>query len=275
MFPNNNQEWFLNLKNIAKQDMSLAHLTQHRQTASNVLLSAKIENPGVGSWTTGKNSDNYTIENAVINGRKTWISGITTADYLIFHNNSGEVFYVDLHDTGIEIELQPLHGMEDTITGHATFTNTPIRKLFLNMWRDPKIACLHLYGFITNGLGLANGIYECLLAHHTRSEYEEKKLKLQIDTFELLWKSKLVELIETTDKINLVRLNNEFLTMVSYYKKMLLDLCQLAQAIHPSHLYNGPGEHYQFDLYQKHKDGLLFSSHMHSFYVSLGRTIQY
>jgi hypothetical protein len=273
MFPNNNQEWFLNLKNISKQNMSLGHLTQHRQMASNVLLLADIENSGVGCWTTTKLSDNFTIENEVVNGKKTWISGIPTADYLTFHNQSGEVFYVDLHDSGIEIELQKLHGMEDTITGHVTFTNTPIQKLF-SLWQNPKIMCLHFYGFLTNGLGLSNGIYECILTHHTRSEYEEKKLKLQIDTFELLWKSKLLELIETTDKINLVRLNNEFFTMFSYNKKMLLDLCHHAQMICPNHLYNPPGD-YQFDLYQKHKDGLLFSAHLYSFYMSLGRTIQY
>jgi hypothetical protein len=63
--------------------------------------------------------------------------------------------------------------------------------------------------------------------------------------------------------------------MFSYNKKMLLDLCHLAQAIHTNHLYNGTSGNYQFDLYQKHKDGLLFSSHMQSFYMSLGRTIQY
>ena len=250
MLLNNSQEWFYNLRSIAKQDMSLGHLTQHRQMASNVLLLANIENSGVGCWTTNKNSDNFQIENGVINGKKTWISGIPTADYLTFHDSTGEICYVNLHDTGIKIEMQQLHGMEDTMTGHVTFTNTPIRQLF-NIWKNPKISCLHLYGFITNGLGLADGIYECFLTHHTRSEYEEKKLKLQIDTFELLWKSKLLELIETTDHINLVRLNNEFLTMFSYNKKMLLDLCHLAQAIHPNHLYNGTSGNYQFDLYQK------------------------
>ena len=274
MFPNNNQEWFLNLKNTAKQDMSLGHLMQHRQMASNVLLFANVENSGVGCWTTNKNIDNFTINHGVINGKKSWISGIPTADYLAFHDNTGQAFYVDLHDPGIEIEIQKLHGMEGTITGHVTFTNTPVQRLF-NIWNTPKILCLHFYGFLTNGLGLAEGIYECLLDHHIRSEYEEKKLKLQIDTFELLWKSKLSELIETTDHINLVRLNNEFFTMFSYNKKMLLDLCYYAQMTHANHLYNGPDDTYQFDLYQKHKDGLLFSSHMYSFYVSLGRTIQY
>jgi hypothetical protein len=274
MLLNNNQEWFYNLRNIAKQDLSQGHLTQHRQTASNVLVLANIKNPGVGCFTTNKNFDDFTIENGVISGRKTWISGIPTADYLTFHDSTGQLFYVDLHDTGIKFELNQLHGMEDTMTGYVTFTNTPIRQLF-NIWKNPKIVCLHFYGFLTNGLGLAEGIYECMLNHHTRNEYEEKKLKLQIDTFELLWKSKLTELIETNDHINLVRLNNEFFTMFSYNKKMLLDLCQMAQATHPNHLYNGPDDTYQFDLYQKHKDGLLFSSHMYSFYMSLGRTIQY
>lgn len=274
MFPNNNQEWFFNLKNIAKQNMSLGHLTQHRQAASNVLLLANIENPGVGCYTSPKNFDNFTIDNGVINGRKTWISGIPTADYLAFHDKDGRMFYLDLHSPGIEIEMQKLHGMEDTITGHVMFTNTPICRLF-NVYNDPKFMCLHFYGFLTNGLGLANGIYDCIQTHHIRDEYAEKKLKLQIDIFELLWASKLIELIETTDKTNLVRLNNEFFTMFSYNKKMLLDLCHLAQMMYPNHLHNGPGDDYQLDIYQKHKDGLLFASHMYSFYTSLGRTIQY
>lgn len=250
----------------AKQDLSQAHLMQHFATAQRYATASNITVNGQGTWSTNKPNDTLEYTNGVVNGTKHWVSGVKLCDWVIVvakeHSN---LILVKINTRDIDIIPVSTVGMEDTLTVNFKCSNTPAIRL-LDKGHDKYFLTMsmHELSFITNHLGLARSLLKDIADYtNTRFDYDIKKLRLEIDILEMLWKTE----VETLNEIEFNN-HNEFWNrrakIYGFAKKVLSNVTAFITEVTGSSLFVS-----EFPGHQRFKDGLIYSTHQRNLSVSL------
>jgi hypothetical protein len=246
------KSYFENLVELAKQDLSTAHVFQHTTTADLVASMFQISSQDPGAFSTEKKLDTVTIHNDQLTGSKLWVSNIPNVKWLICQVGN-KVVYVEL-DTSTQCEMILSTGMENTLTGHVTFNFTPC-KILCNI--DDQnyfvVRRIHALSFIAVHIGLCQSLYQNL-CYLSNTEYNVSKLKLQLDVLQLLWDQ--IDKNVTVDHTSHYYWNQKN-TVYAFAKKCLIEICQFIIETNSSSLFltSDPAN-------QKFKDALLYWTHM-------------
>jgi hypothetical protein len=257
-----------NLVLIAKQDLSLAHITQHGNSAK---LGAQLRNfkaQGPGAFSVVKSIDTVAFDNNTVTGKKYWVSNLPNVDWAVIqvkHNGYDRVVYVEIDDS-VKFEMISTMGMEKTLTGHMIFDHTPCHVIC--DYIDTEyfvIRRLTYLGFIAIHYGLALSLFEDIdnftRQHNIACEYNKEKLRLQLDVVDLLWNQLEKEITLKHQETFYWQQKN---TMYAFAKKCLVEVCQFTTEITGSGLYDLTTEHNQ-----RYRDALIYSTHMKNLYVSM------
>jgi len=267
-------QWFHDLRLLAQQDLSQAHIRHHRLSADNALKFAGMDGNAIGTHSSVKPNDNITtgFDDNLISGTKHWVSDSIDAEYGMFYIKPGiAVIVPDLKHSSIVVTPVPTVGMENTFTAHLTFNNTPALKLFnKNEGRAVQIFYIQDYAFITNLLGLSEGLFNDIDQYTKNAniscDHEKRKVKLNIDVLGMMWKDHLPS-IETATRNN--QIQAEIDTIYSFAKQTLLSVIHLVTEFTGSGIYQtGTPEN------QRLKDALIYSSHWFNMYTTLLPTMR-
>jgi hypothetical protein len=257
-----------NLVLLAKQDLSLAHVTQHSNSAR---LGAQLGNfkaQGPGAYSVVKSMDTVAFDNNTVTGKKYWVSNLPNVDWaviLVNHNGCDRVVYVELDDS-VKFEMISTMGMEKTLTGHMIFDHTPCYVVCdCSNTEYFVIRRLTSLGFIAIQHGLALSLFKDIdnftCQHNIACEYTKEKLRLQLDVMELLWNQLEKEItLKHQEKFYWQQKN----TMYAFAKKCLVEVCQFTTEITGSGLYDLATEQNQ-----RYRDALIYSTHMKNLYKSI------
>jgi hypothetical protein len=251
------------LVELAKQDLSTAHINQHNYTADLSAKIGQISTVGPGGFSSQKKIDTVKIDNNKLTGKKFWVSDIFNISWAVLHLDDLAV-YVDL-DTSVDHKIVPTMGMEKTFTANLTFDQTPCQ-IICNI-NDPMYFITRrtmTLGFIAVHYGLACALFEDI-DRYTESQkiscqYPKQKLKLQLDVMQLLWD-------QIPKQVSLKHQShnhwNQKNTAYAFAKKCLTEICQFVTEITGSGLYDlGNKSH------QRYKDALIYSTHMKNLFYS-------
>lgn len=259
--------YFWDLKKLAGQDLSAAHVLQHTATADLTAKLGGINTVGPGTHSALKPKDTVQLHNGTITGRKHWVSNIPNCGWGVFNVHEGNnraVVFVELHNA--KVEMVPTMGMEATLTGHLEFNNTPAVRICSN--QDPAyfpIMRQHSMSFITNHYGLTESLFADLDQYTNLAgincAYEKQKIQLELSVMKLLWEPTVKEIDKATGSDYYWHHNN---TLYAFVKKCLVDTVQLTAELTGSGLYELDQAHHQ-----RYRDALIYSSHMRNLYFCL------
>jgi hypothetical protein len=253
-----NKDFFIELKNQAQQDFSLAHLTQHFHSAKHIVELSDHTVLGPGTWSAFKNNDTLIYSNNTVSGKKHWISGVPLCQWVVvgaIENHQKIIVFVDADK--LTIEPVSTMGMENTLTVHFVCDHAPAVRLFdYTDIRMRKITQFNILSFITNHLGLAQALFYDIdqYAKNQNFDYLKKKIKLDIEILHLLWEKEinydLTQPIgyEWFDRYNL---------MYAFAKKTLFSVVSMVTELTGSSIYDT-----SMQTHQRYKDALIYSTHM-------------
>ena len=254
------------LLELAKKDLSLAHVKQHSDAAQLAVNLAKIDNIVAGSYSVQKPADTVVFDQGYITGKKLWVSNIPYSSYVVLgvlENNTKIIVLVEITDRA-HIDMVSTVGMENTYTGHIVFEQHPAIKLFdyygLTSFRLQHQTVL---GFLTNHYGLCLALFDDL-DQYTQSafiecEFDRSKIKLNLSMLDLLWNACL-EQIGRPQSDQLWRQIN---TTYGCAKQTLTMILKLIIEVTGTGLYETGSEQHQ-----RFKDALIYSTHMKNLYFS-------
>ena len=272
------KQYFHRLKLSASQDLSWAHCIQHDQAAkiTQAVSGHAVPEPFTSQFSansTHKKPDTCYIKNNCIHGEKYYVSSLPWADYAV-------IYVTDLDRGGMSNLLVPRSefdcdldsfrpiGMENTVTGTMKFHGQSLDNFDLLISKqDPKIFIRENFmdlAFPTNCIGLCFGLcadIESFILDNdlTDVDSEFKKLKLDLFSYEQVWKSMLDLMIDAEPNTDYY--NYSFL-LYNNGKKMLNSLCKFV-------LDNGTGYFYQLNSNsQRFRDAVIYTSHMHNYRTS-------
>lgn len=251
-------KFFYELRDTASKDLSQAHLIQHFTAAKHYLTVADQHRPSQGTWGAQKSFDTVSYSNGLLNGKKHWISGISLCEWAIItvkYDQGSAVVLVDVKD--LDIQPVPTLGMEDTLTSHVNFVNTPAT--FLYDKQNPK--CLpvdshtHL-SFLTIQLGLMQALINDIDAYTgPKFDYEKKKFIVDVDIMSVLWESEVASVNQSYHDQK--KQWNKRSLIYAFGKKTLVNIANFVTEVTGSGLYETcmPG-------HQRYKDALIYVTHM-------------
>ena len=255
-------QFFHDLKTLAGQDLSQAHLRQHFTGATLHLDQAQITKSGSGTWSSFKKTDTVVFKDNTLTGKKHWISGVSLCDWSVIASTHNDKLSVVLFDTkDVVIEPCPTMGMENTLTAHVVFDQTPATLLYS---RDdarcfPVDNFINL-SFLTIQLGLMESLLKDIDSYTVHKfDYEKKKLRIDVEIMNLLWNRQVGMVTEFTA--------NDFKTRDLIYgfgKKTLTAVVNFVTEVTGSGLYET-----QMPTHQRYKDALIYCSHMKNTSASL------
>jgi alkylation response protein AidB-like acyl-CoA dehydrogenase len=270
MLPSNLQLFFRDLRSCAADNLSTAHILQHTTASQSVIDHLGISVAGPGSYSVQKPKDTITFDGTVVNGTKQWVSGLNQCAWAVVtakHNQEHVMVLVTFDDKSKVVDV-PTVGMERTYTKHIEFNNSPATYLYSRS-KDVEFFIIDQFinlGFITNHLGLADGILADLESWLATSQqecsYQIKQLKLNIKILELVWQSLVEDLENKLPADNTYW--NKATTVYAFAKKTLLDLTKLVVELTGSGLYETHNA-----SHQRFKDALIYCSHMRNLYKSV------
>lgn len=264
----NFEEHFKNLINLAKDNLSMAHLAQHSRTAELVQQQFGLDVTGPGAHSAYKPTDKIQFEHNHLTGQKQWISNLPMVNWVVLVTkciDKEQVVLIKL-DQSTKIHMVSTVGMEQTLTAHLTLDHTPCQPvcdvddpLYFHIRRQHSLA------FVAIQHGLAQALFNDLdqYTKHQKIEcsYHKQKLKLQLDVMQMVWD-------QIPKDINLEHQAQFFYNQkniaYAFAKKCLLDICQLLTETTGSGLYITDNQ-----FHQRYKDALIYSSHMKNLYFSL------
>ena len=262
-------DFFINLKSIAQQDLSNAHVHQHRAGALSVASAAGITVDGPGAYSVWKPADTLIFENGYVSGRKHWISDAPNVKWAVLnakHLKQDIMVLVEIDP--IYVELIPMQGMEKTYTAHINFNKIPAHYIYnKSSMPEQYFESLKIIeiGFFTNHVGLAEALFQDIDKFTSRlhCDYNKDQAKLELEILNLLWKNRISEL-QLGHKINHEYWKNSTI-LYAYAKKVLLNITKLTLE------FTGSGI-YQTDMsgHQRYQDALVYCSHMKNLYHALG-----
>lgn len=255
-------EHFHNLKKLAAEDLSAAHILQHTITAD---LSAKLGNivtSGPGTHGLFKPNDTATLSLGTVTGKKHWLSNLNNCSWAVFVVEQGSersYVYVDLRNA--QIELVPTLGMEGTFTGNLEFDHAPA--IVICNVQDPRyfpIKRQHSLGYITILYGLAEQLFDDIDQYTEQANincnYEKQKIKLNLSVMKLLWGTAVKE-IDDAD----IAHQYYHPTLYGFAKECLVQVLHLITEVTGSGLYELSQPHHQ-----RYRDALIYASHMKNLY---------
>lgn len=255
------REFYQSLLQQAKQDLSLAHLTQHFTAAKLFATAGNYPTETQGTWSSVKPLDTLQYVNNTVSGKKYWVSGVAHCDWVVVPAlaPTGHVVVV-IDKNYLTIEPVATMGMENTLTVHFTCDQAPATYLYSRI--DPSaVAADHFnqLAFITIQLGSSISAYTDIDLY-TKSiadlNYIKTKVKLDIQTLELLWNYELDRLEESIDW-------NRLKLIYSFAKKTISGVAQLVTELTGSGLFqHGSTTHQRF------KDVLIYSTHMRNIFTA-------
>ena len=253
-------QFFYDLKSLSEVDLSQAHLKQHFASAELYLQKANMSLPSNGTWSSQKKIDTATYSDGYLTGKKYWVSGISLCDWAIVAvKNNHTTSLVLFNPADAVVEPVATMGMENTLTTHVTFDQTPA--IFLYHRQDPLCFSVDSHAhlsFLTIQLGLMESLlHDIDLYTGNQFDYEKKKLSVDIDVMKILWQQE----IET---INHSYHNQQLLwdrrsLIYAFGKKSLTAITNFVTEVTGSGL---------FELrtagHQRYKDALIYTTHMHN-----------
>ena len=254
-------EFFQDLKNIAKTDLSTAHLKQHFFAAKMFAEAGNYTVPTTGTWSAFKTADTLYYENNTVSGKKHWVSGVALCDWVVVPAQSASgLVVVVIEKSHLNIELVSTLGMENTLTVHFTCDQAPATYLYKrNAPATNQIDYFNNLAFITIQLGLSMSAFNDIDAY-TKStadfNYIKTKVKLDIETLNLIWNYELNQLNKQPkwDRNKLI---------YSFGKKTILGVANLVTELTGSGLFQ-----LDFTKHQRYKDLLIYTTHMRNIFTS-------
>lgn len=247
-------KFYQDLLMLAKQDLSLAHLRQHYTTAKSYTTAFDHDAIGIGAWSSHKPQDTLIYNNGTVTGKKFWISGVDTCDWVVIpvKNNAGlSLAVIQTQDLTITPILT--QGMEGTRTVHFTCQQAPAQ--ILGDRGDSRVQFVdhaHRWGFITNHLGSAISVFQDIDLYTKNVggfDYNKDKIRLDLEILNLLWASGINNINDSDwERNNLV---------YAFSKKVVTEVAQLALEITGSGLYE-----LDHPSHQRYQDILIYSTHM-------------
>lgn len=254
------------LLELAKQDLSLAHIKQHSDAAQLAVGLANINNVVAGSYSVQKPGETVVFDQGRITGKKLWVSNIPYSSHVVLgvlENNKKVIVLVEITDR-VQIDIVPVLGMENTYTGHVTFEKHPAIKLFdYNNPTSFQLQHQTALGFLTNHYGLCQALFNDI-DQYTQSAFikcgfDRSKIDLNLSILGLLWNTCL----EQIGKLESDQLWNQINTTYGCAKQTLVMILKLIIEVSGSGLYEaGSKQHQRF------KDALIYSTHMKNLYFS-------
>ena len=264
-------DFFINLKSIAQQDLSNAHLHQHRAGALAVASAAGISVDGPGAYSVWKPADTLIFENGYVSGRKHWISDAPNVKWAVLNAKQSEQNVMVLVEIDSNYaELVPMQGMEKTYTAHMNFNKVPAHYIYdkssvpEKFFESLKIIEI---GFFTNHTGLAEALFQDIDRFTNNiglyCHYNKDQARLELEILNLLWKNRINDL-QLDQKINHDYWKSSTV-LYAYAKKVLLDITKLMLEFTGSGIYQTDNSGHQ-----RYQDALVYCSHMKNFYYALG-----
>ena len=255
------------LLELAKKDLSLAHVKQHSDAAQMAVNLAKIYNIVTGGYSVQKPGETVVFDQGYIPGKKLWVSNIPHSSHVVLgvlENKKKIMVLVEITDRA-QINLVQTVGMENTYTGHIVFAQHPAIKLF-DYNKDPTSFQLRhqvALGFLTNHYGLClalfNDIDQYTQSAFIECEFDRSKIKLNLSMLDLLWKACLEQIGQPESD----QLWHQYNTAYGCAKQTLTMILKLIIEVTGSGLFEaGCTQHQRF------KDALIYSTHMKNLYFS-------
>jgi hypothetical protein len=253
--------FFCNLRELASKDLSQAHLTQHFTAAKLFAEAGNYPTNTRGTWSAVKPLDTLQYADGTVSGKKHWVSGVALCDWVVVpaQTPAGPVVVV-IDKKYLNIEPVATVGMENTLTVNFTCEQAPVTYLYSR--NDPRSAPadqLNGLSFVTIQLGLSIAAYNDI-DQHTKSiadlNYIKTKVKLDIETLDLLWNYELDRLDEPIDW-------NRGKLVYSFAKKTILGVAHLVTEITSSGLFQS-----DMPTHQRYKDLLIYTTHMRNLFTA-------
>jgi hypothetical protein len=245
-------KFYQDLLMLAKQDLSLAHLRQHYTTAKSYTTAFDHDAIGIGAWSSHKPQDTLIYNNGTVTGKKFWISGVDTCDWVVIpvKNNAGlSLAVIQTQDLTITPILT--QGMEGTRTVHFTCKQAPA--VILGDRGDPRAWSTdhgHSWCFITNHLALATAALQDIDTYtQNYFHYDKNKIRLDIEILNQIWQDQL--------DYNVIPEWNRNDRIYAFAKKVVTQTAQLILEITGSGLYET-----DHPSHQRYQDILIYSTHM-------------
>jgi len=254
------------LLELAKKDLSLAHVKQHSDSAQMAVNLANIDNIVAGSYSVQKPGETVMFDQGYITGKKLWVSNILYSSHIVLgvlENNQKVIVLVKITDNA-QIDMVPTVGMENTYTGNITFDKHPAIKLF--DYANPDSFQLQhqtALGFLTNHYGLSlslfNDIDQYTQTAFIKCGFDRSKIDLNLSILGMLWNTCL----EQIGKPGSDQQWRQFNTAYGCAKQTLGMILKLIIEVSGSGLYEAGSEQHQ-----RFKDALIYSTHMKNLYFS-------
>jgi hypothetical protein len=279
---NNRQQFFQNLKVLARHSLGLAHCIQHNAVArivvqlsdcvtAKTLLDCKSFSEIIGCYSIVKRSDEIAMTNGVLSGTKKWFSNLDQADFGVLQipqDGTVRLIYLDLANMPHKIDysfFSPI-GMEIARAG----------SLIIHDYQVPQNHVLGQHGtqqyfqqsnfasycFLTNHCGIVQELFLDLKKYTEKfdcgSEFDIKKLEMDVATMVMQWEDNLATVDQQTSSNEFWNRRN---TQYAFSKKTLIRLLQLILEVGVTYYTDSKSE-----FSQRFRDALTYASHMHPLY---------
>lgn len=281
--PEEQRQWFINLKLIAEQNLGLAHCIVHNQSARNTINIAQSKTGldifyksyanNIGAYSFFKGFSKFQPDTVVLNGNqltgtKFWASQLSTADFLVLsvkdQNATGfksvKKVFLDLKQIPHSItksKASPM-GMNVAFPCDITLdTQIPPEWILESCPLYDKVHSFHFYGLIANYISCANSLVNQAQSLGVNIEYELKKIKLNLDISTMLWENSFLEIFDDVNTEQFTRLNTQY----QFARKNLVDTTSLFLEVMNTGLCD-----LESPQSQKFRDALSMGSHLVNLY---------
>ena len=260
------ENFFVDLHDLAKKDLSLAHLKQHHAGAGAVVATCDLVMPGPGAYSVWKPMDTLVFHDGKISGKKHWVSDAPNVQWATLGaKNQGQEVMILTEMDHAKIDMIPLQGLENTYTANLEFDNVSAELIYYKNNREKFKTSLQIIdiGFFTNHVAVAtslwNDINSVILDRGMAScVYDVKKLRVDLDILCMLWKDR-VHGIDQHD-----RYDQQNWLLYCFGKKVLLQIVQVYLEFTGSTIYKTDQPSHRL-----FKDALIYSSHMKNLHTAI------
>jgi hypothetical protein len=274
------RQWFENLYVVAKHDVGIAHcINQHQSSRNSLNIANKLNyayHERLGSFSVYHDIDTVKIDNHTISGIKHWITSVHQADYVVckigHHNNPDRcLLFIDLDQIDHTLEnnkFDPI-GLKvakpmSLILKTQSFPSEWVLHQGAFKSQDPQNSLLSFlkYGFLTNFLGCAVGLFQSILKiaveKHYHLDYQLKSIESRLVLLKNSWRDNFdLAILDTLDKEYWTWHDAQYIQT----KQCLVDMLKLIIEIGNSRFYDSN------DKFSQHfRDAVIWASHGKSHY---------
>lgn len=268
-------QWFENLFLVAQHNVGVAHCINQHQSARNSLSFAGLDfkpyADAIGCYSIHHDIDTISINNGIMSGTKHWITSANCADFVVFkvghHSNKDrKLVFVELAEIEhslIDNNYNPI-GLKIAKPMSLVVDNVAIPSgwiLHNGKFHDDDayntLMSFYKYGFITNFLGCAIGLYYFIKSivdgKNYDLQFELQKVESLLFLLKENWRSNMKKSIKRT-------LDTEYWnwydTQYNQTKQALSTLLKIAIDIGNSKLYDSNSAYSQ-----RFRDAVVWNSH--------------